>query len=369
MSDLYETLGVPKTRLGRRDQEGLPQARPPVPPGPQPRRRRRRRSASRRSRAPTTSSPTRRSASSTTRSAPRERAAAPGGRAAAAAATSSDFDLGDLGDLFGGIFGRGGGAARRPRSPSAAPTSRSRVSLSFEDSLHGRRDAIPVEVETACRTCHGTGASPGRRRSICPECDGRGVVSESQGLFALSQPCPRCRGNGTVVEKPCQTCRGSGRERRTKRYTVKIPAGVKDGTRIRLKGKGEAGDGGGPAGRPLRRHARRAVDALRAPRRRPRHRGAGHVRRGRARRDGRGADARRRASRSRFPPASQDGKLLRVRGRGAPKLKGERQAATCSPACSVDGARRSCRRPSARRSRATSKVDATSAERCAEVLG
>src|SRR6185437_8553472 len=94
----------------------------------------------------------------------------------------------------------------------------------------------------------GTGAQPGTAPVICPECNGRGVKAESQGLFSLAQPCPRCRGNGTVIEKPCDQCRGSGRERRTKRYTVKIPAGVKDGTRIRLKGKGEAGFAGGPAG-------------------------------------------------------------------------------------------------------------------------
>src|SRR5919202_1541857 len=104
------------------------------------------------------------------------------------------------------------------------------------------------EVQTACRECGGTGAEPGTTPVICPECNGRGVVSESQGLFALSQPCPRCRGNGTVIEKPCEKCNGTGRERRTKRYTVKIPAGVKDGTRIRLKGKGEPGTNGGSPG-------------------------------------------------------------------------------------------------------------------------
>ena len=83
---------------------------------------------------------------------------------------------------------------------------------------------------------------------MCPQCDGRGVVAEAQGLFALSAPCPRCRGNGTIIEEPCPNCRGSGRERRTRRFKVKIPAGVKDGTRIKLRGKGEAGYGGGPAG-------------------------------------------------------------------------------------------------------------------------
>src|SRR5204862_6005017 len=107
---------------------------------------------------------------------------------------------------------------------------------------------IPVQVTTACRVCGGTGAEPGTSPIICPQCNGRGVISESQGLFALSEPCPRCRGNGTVIEKPCRNCDGTGREARTTTYTVKIPAGVKDGTRIRLKGKGEIGEGGAPAG-------------------------------------------------------------------------------------------------------------------------
>jgi molecular chaperone DnaJ len=159
-------------------------------------------------------------------------------------------DLGDLGDLFGGLFGgrAGRGAGTGRRRPERGPDIEAEVKLSFEDSLRGLETRIPVEVTTACRECGGTGAEPGTSPVICPECHGRGVVAESQGLFALSEPCPRCRGNGTVVEKPCHKCNGSGRERRTKRYTVKIPAGVKDGTRIRLKGKGEAGAGGGETG-------------------------------------------------------------------------------------------------------------------------
>src|SRR3989449_7705466 len=155
-------------------------------------------------------------------------------------------DLGDLGDLFGGIFNRGqAGRARRPQAERGADIEIP-VNLSFEDSLRGLETKIPVEVTTACRERGGTGAEPGPCPGICPEGNGRGVVSESQGLFALSQPCPRCRGNGTVVEKPCKKCKGSGRERRTKRYTGKIPAGVRDGTRIRLKGEGELGVNGGP---------------------------------------------------------------------------------------------------------------------------
>ena len=161
--------------------------------------------------------------------------------------TNVNFDFGDLGDFLGGIFGNRGAGQQRPRGMRGADIE-AQVRLSFEDSLKGVETRIPVEVETACSECGGTGAKPGTSPKICPECNGRGVLAESQGLFALSQPCPRCRGNGTVIEDPCPRCHGSGRERRTKRYTVKIPAGVKDGTRIKLKGKGEPGSGGGPPG-------------------------------------------------------------------------------------------------------------------------
>src|ERR671915_212474 len=162
-----------------------------------------------------------------------------------------DFDLGDLGSVFGDLFGGGsrfGRGRRREAAGRRGADLEAEVRLSFEDSLRGIETRIPVEVETACRECGGSGAKPGTAPSVCPECKGRGVRAESQGLFALSQPCPRCRGNGTVIEDPCPTCHGSGRERRTRRYSVKIPAGVKDGTRIRLKGKGEPGVNGGPAG-------------------------------------------------------------------------------------------------------------------------
>ncbi|HET6642413.1 MAG TPA: molecular chaperone DnaJ [Gaiellaceae bacterium] len=229
-------------------------------------------------------------------------------------------DLGDLGDIFGGIFGRGPGRAQQPRAARGADLE-VQVNLSFEDSLKGIETRIPVEVETACRECGGSGAKPGTSPKVCPECRGRGVISESQGLFALSQPCPRCRGNGTVIEDPCPNCRGTGRERRTKRYSVKIPAGVKDGTRIRLKGKGEAGVAGGPpgdlfvvtrvAGSPIyeRRGADLIVDvpvsladaALGTKVDVPTPEGPVSLK---------------------VPAGSEHGKLLRIKGRGAPKLKG-----------------------------------------------
>jgi molecular chaperone DnaJ len=233
-------------------------------------------------------------------------------------------DLGDLGDLLGGFFGRGRGRAQQqqPRGMRGADIE-AEVSLSFEDSLRGVETRIPVTVDVACSQCGGSGARPGTAPVICPECNGRGVVSESQGLFALSQPCPRCRWNGTIIEDPCPKCHGTGRERRTKRYTVKIKPGVKDGTRIRLKGKGEPGSGGGPPGdlyvvtrvqrSPL--YQRRGDDlvvevpvtyaeaALGATVEVPTPDGP--------------------AVSLKVPAGSQDGKLLRLRGRGAPKLNGE----------------------------------------------
>jgi molecular chaperone DnaJ len=157
----------------------------------------------------------------------------------------SAFDFGNLSDLFGGMFG---GRARPQPVAQRGNDIEAVINLSFEDSLKGIETKIPVQVDTACSECGGSGAKPGTAPVICPECRGRGVLSESQGLFSLSQPCPRCRGNGTIIEHPCPRCRGTGRERRTKRYSVKIPAGVKDGTRIRLKGKGESGVAGGPPG-------------------------------------------------------------------------------------------------------------------------
>jgi molecular chaperone DnaJ len=231
-------------------------------------------------------------------------------------------DLGDLGDLFGGLgglFGRGGGRTRRPQ-PERGPDIEAVVNLSFEDALRGLETKIPVDVTTACRECGGTGAQPGTAPVICPECSGRGVVSESQGLFALSQPCPRCRGNGTVIEQPCAKCGGTGRERRTKRYSVKIPAGAKDGTRIRLKGKGEPGEAGGAPGdlfvvthvTPSKLFERRGNDlVIDVPITYPEAALGTTVEVPTPYGD--------RLS-LKVKPGSQDGTLLRMRGHGAPKL-------------------------------------------------
>ena len=161
------------------------------------------------------------------------------------------FDFGgpgagfDLGDLFGGLFNRGG---RGAPSPGRGADIEAQVSLSFQDALHGVTVRVPVDKANACPTCHGSGAAVGTAPTICPVCKGRGITSESQGFFSINQPCGRCGGAGTIIEHPCPTCHGSGRVRSTKTYQVRIPAGVRDGTRIKVKGKGEAAPRGGEPG-------------------------------------------------------------------------------------------------------------------------
>jgi molecular chaperone DnaJ len=236
--------------------------------------------------------------------------------------TNVDFGDFDLGDIFGGLFGSGRGRGRQQAQRGQRGSDvEVEVRISFEDALKGLQTTVPVTLELACHTCHGTGAAPGTAPKRCPNCEGSGVVATSQGLFALQQPCPVCRGNGTIVDTPCPTCHGSGRERRTKRYTVRVPAGVKDGTKIKLKGKGEAGWGGAPAGdlfvvtrvEPSKLYERRGDDlvldvpvtfseaALGATVEIPTPEGRVSLK---------------------VPSGSQDGKLLRVKGRGAPKLNG-----------------------------------------------
>lgn len=156
--------------------------------------------------------------------------------------------FGDFADLFGNLFGGGGGGRQRQAQAERGRDLSVAVSLSFDDALKGVTTKISVPKSVQCATCGGSGAAPGTRPVTCPVCQGRGVTSSNQGFFALSQPCPRCHGGGTVVEKPCPTCSGSGVTEALKKYTVPLPAGVKDGTKIRLKGKGEHGQRGGPPG-------------------------------------------------------------------------------------------------------------------------
>jgi molecular chaperone DnaJ len=150
-----------------------------------------------------------------------------------------------LSDLFGGAAGGRGGTRARPERGRDLETE---VHISFDQAMEGAQIPVSVPLSAPCPTCRGTGAKPGTQPTVCSRCQGRGVEAESQGLFSISQPCSLCGGTGTEIMDPCPTCRGSGRTRQVKRYRVNIPAGVRDGSRVRLAGKGEAGPRGGPAG-------------------------------------------------------------------------------------------------------------------------
>ena len=155
-------------------------------------------------------------------------------------------DLGDLGDLFGGLFG---GAGRRARTqPARGADLETEVRVSFDESMAGTTTGVRIQGLAPCETCHGSGAAPGTNPIDCPQCGGTGAIAVNQGPFQMAQTCPRCHGSGRVVETPCPTCRGSGTQRRARSFQVKIPAGVKDGARIRLAGRGEPGPAGGQAG-------------------------------------------------------------------------------------------------------------------------
>ncbi len=152
----------------------------------------------------------------------------------------------DFGDILSGIFSRGGGRAQ-PQQMRGSDLE-AEVSLSFDQAVNGTRVEIAVPKAERCQTCRGSGAKPGTGPTTCPRCEGRGIDAQSQGFFSISQPCPQCGGAGETIEDPCATCGGSGLTRQTKRYKVNVPAGVRDGGRIKLAGKGEAGGRGGPPG-------------------------------------------------------------------------------------------------------------------------
>jgi molecular chaperone DnaJ len=162
------------------------------------------------------------------------------------------FDAGGFGDILSDLFGRasgrgGGGASSKPR-PERGRDLEAEVRISFEQAVDGAQVPLSVSTSAVCSTCTGTGARPGTSPKVCPRCQGRGIESQGQGLFSISQPCSQCGGTGTVIDDPCSTCNGSGAVRTVKRYRVNIPPGVKEGSRVRLAGKGEPGRRGGPPG-------------------------------------------------------------------------------------------------------------------------
>jgi molecular chaperone DnaJ len=164
-----------------------------------------------------------------------------------------DFDASSMGDILSNLFGGGGGAAggararAKPRAEKGADLE-AQVSISFDQAVAGAQVPLQVPMHATCATCRGTGAKPGTTPKVCPRCEGRGIETQGQGMFSISQPCSLCGGAGTVIEEPCPTCHGSGAVRTVKRMRVNIPAGVREGSRIRLPGKGEPGHAGGPPG-------------------------------------------------------------------------------------------------------------------------
>lgn len=163
--------------------------------------------------------------------------APPGGQA--------DFDVSDL---FGGLFGGRGRSRQRPQ-PRKGDDLESEATIAFEQAVDGVTLPLRLSSDEPCSICHGTGARPGTTPKVCSKCQGSGMqTGASGGVFAMTEPCDQCRGRGLVVENPCDICRGSGRAPSSRTLNVKVPAGVKDGQRIRLKGKGGKGENGGPNG-------------------------------------------------------------------------------------------------------------------------
>jgi molecular chaperone DnaJ len=171
----------------------------------------------------------------------------------------ADFNLGDLfdqagqsgganiGDLFGGLFGRGA-QQPRPSRPRRGNDLETETELSFLEATKGVAMPLRLTSPAPCTNCHGSGARPGTSPKVCPGCNGAGVINRNQGAFGFSEPCTECRGSGSIIEHPCDECHGTGVTTRTRTINVRIPPGVVDGQRIRLAGQGEAGLRGAPSG-------------------------------------------------------------------------------------------------------------------------
>ena len=226
----------------------------------------------------------------------------------------------NIGDLFGGLFGRGA-QQPRPTRPRRGNDLETETELSFMEATKGVAMPLRLTSPAPCTNCHGSGARPGTSPKVCPTCNGSGVVSRNQGAFGFSEPCTECRGSGSIIEHPCDECHGTGVTTRTRTINVRIPPGVEDGQRIRLAGQGEAGLRGAPSGdlyvtvhvRPDKVFGRDGDDltvtvpvsfhelALGTTLSVPTLEGKVGVR---------------------VPKGTSDGRILRVRGRGVPKRSG-----------------------------------------------
>ncbi|MEX0767461.1 MAG: molecular chaperone DnaJ [Microthrixaceae bacterium] len=161
------------------------------------------------------------------------------------------FDGGDISDLIGNLFSRGGRGqqqAPQPTGPRRGTDIEADLHLAFDDSIRGATTTVNITSDVRCPDCSGSGAAAGTSPKVCPECHGKGAIDDDQGFFSFSRPCSSCGGRGRVIETPCPSCVGTGAVRRPRQVKVRIPQGVRDGQKIRIKGKGGAGLNGGPAG-------------------------------------------------------------------------------------------------------------------------
>jgi len=231
----------------------------------------------------------------------------------------------DLGDLFGDLFGGGGmGGGRRSGGPQPhrGRDVQAELDLTFQQAYDGMAAQVQLERAETCDVCGGSGAKPGTSPSTCPTCSGTGQVSQGQGMFGFSRSCPRCGGSGRVIENPCSACRGKGRVVRLKPVTVNVPAGATDGGKLRFKGKGEAGLNGGPSGdlyvvtrvKPHAYFRRDGADVLLELKVTPAEAVLGTTITVPTPSGSR--------VKLKVPAGTQYGKTLRVKGEGAPKLKG-----------------------------------------------
>jgi molecular chaperone DnaJ len=174
----------------------------------------------------------------------------PAGGGAGPGGTSFNVGADGLGDLLGQMFGRGrrGGGASASGGPQRGADVEATLTLDFADAVRGLTTTLYLTTDAQCSHCDGSGAKPGTSPRVCSRCGGRGVIDDNQGFFSLSSPCPACTGRGVVIEQPCPTCYGTGVEKRQREVQARIPAGVDDAQRIRLKGRGGPGRNGGPAG-------------------------------------------------------------------------------------------------------------------------
>jgi molecular chaperone DnaJ len=226
-------------------------------------------------------------------------------------------DIGGFGDLFSVFTGRGRGGGRRQAEPKGADLE-TEVSVSFDEAMTGTTVPLRIEGPAPCPTCGGSGAEPGTSPRVCPACGGSGSVAVNQGFFSIARPCPECGGSGKLVDHPCQECGGSGSVRRSREFSVRIPPGVREGARIRLSGRGEAGPPGSRPGdlfvrvhvKPHRVFGRRDSDlTLEMPISYPEAALGTNLR----------VPTLNGSVTLKVPPGTPSGKTFRIRGKGAPR--------------------------------------------------